>query len=47
MFKIDGLPAGTYNVKVWHERLAKPVEQRVVVGPGGVGELDVSLALGP
>lgn len=44
-FKIDGLPAGTYDVKVWHERLAKPVEERVVVGPGGVGKLDVSLAL--
>ena len=44
-FKIDGLPAGTYNVKVWQERLAKPIEQRVVVGPGGVGKLDVQLAL--
>jgi hypothetical protein len=44
-FKIDGLPAGTYTVKVWQERLAKPVEQRVVVGQGGVGQLNVSLAL--
>lgn len=44
-FKIDGLPAGTYNVKVWQERLAKPVEQRVVVAQGGVGQLNFSLAL--
>ena len=45
-FKIDSLPPGTYTVKVWHERLAKPVEQRVVVAPGGSGRLDLSLALG-
>lgn len=44
-FKIDSLPPGTYNVKVWHEQLAKPMEQRLVVGPGGVGRLDLSLAL--
>jgi hypothetical protein len=45
-FKIDGLPAGTYNVKVWQERLMKPVDQRVVIGPDGVGRLDLALALG-
>lgn len=44
-FKIDSLPPGTYTVKVWHEQLAKPMEQRLVVGPGGVGRLDLSLAL--
>ena len=44
-FKIDGLPAGTYNVKVWRERLAKPMEQRVVVGPGGTAHLNATLAL--
>lgn len=44
-FTIDGLPPGTYNVKVWHERLDKPVVQRVVVGPGGTSRLDASLAL--
>jgi hypothetical protein len=44
-FKIDGLPAGTYNVKVWQERLGKPIERRVVVQPDGSGRLDVSLAL--
>jgi hypothetical protein len=46
-FKIDSLPAGTYTVKVWHEGIDKPVEQRVVIQPGGVGRLDVALALGP
>ncbi|HEU4994329.1 MAG TPA: carboxypeptidase regulatory-like domain-containing protein [Gemmatimonadaceae bacterium] len=44
-FTIDGLPPGTYNVRVWHERLEKPVVQRVVVGPGGTARLDASLAL--
>jgi carboxypeptidase family protein len=44
-FKIDSLPPGTYTVKVWHERLAKPVEQRLVVGAGGVGRLDAALTL--
>lgn len=44
-FKIDSLPPGTYTVKVWHEQLVKPMEQRLVVGPGGVGRLDLSLAL--
>jgi hypothetical protein len=44
-FKIDGLPVGTYNVKVWHERLEKPIEQRVAVGPGGVARLDASVAV--
>ena len=44
-FRIDGLPAGTYNVKIWHERLAKPVEQRVVVGANGSARLDATLAL--
>src|SRR5262249_13210585 len=44
-FTIDGLPPGTYNVKVWHERLERPLVQRVVVGPGGTARLDASLAL--
>lgn len=45
-FKIDGLPPGTYNVKVWHERLLNPVEQRVVLGAGGSARLDLSLPFG-
>jgi hypothetical protein len=44
-FTIDSLPPGTYTVKLWHERLAAPVEQRVVVTSGGRGRLDVTLTL--
>jgi hypothetical protein len=44
-FTIDSLPPGTYTVKIWQERLEKPIEQRVVVGAGGTGRLDLSLAL--
>lgn len=44
-FTIDGLPPGTYTVKMWHERLAMPVAQRVVVQPSGTARLDASLAL--
>jgi len=45
VFTIDSLPPGTYTVKVWHERLDTPMEQRVVVGPGGASRLDLALAL--
>jgi hypothetical protein len=44
-FKIDGLPPGTYSVKVWHERLPAPAEQQVTVGADGTGRLDLALAL--
>ena len=44
-FTIDSLPPGTYTVKVWHERLDKPTEQRVVVTGGGTGQLEVRLGL--
>lgn len=44
-FRIDGLAPGTYNVKVWHERLAKPIAQRVAVGANGVARLDAMVAL--
>jgi plastocyanin len=44
-FKIDSLPAGTYTVKVWHERMDAPLEQRVVVAPGGFGRLELTLSL--
>jgi uncharacterized Zn-binding protein involved in type VI secretion len=33
-FRIDGVPAGRYRVKAWHER-GKVVEQTVEVGAGG------------
>ena len=42
-FKIDGLPGGTYTVKVWREGLPKPAEQRVTIAPNGSGRLDVEL----
>ena len=44
-FSIDGLPAGTYTVKVWHEGLSAPTEQRVAVAPNGKAQLDLSLPL--
>lgn len=44
-FTIDSLPPGTYTLKVWHERLDKPTEQRVVVGAGGTGQLELRLAI--
>jgi Carboxypeptidase regulatory-like domain len=44
-FTIDSLPPGTYTVKVWHERLDRPTEQRVVIGAGGAGRLELTLAL--
>jgi hypothetical protein len=43
-FTIDSLPPGTYTVKAWHEGLDKPSEQRVVVGPGGTGRVEIMLA---
>jgi len=44
-FRIDGLPQGTYNVKVWHEGMERPAVQRVAVGPTGEARLDATLAL--
>lgn len=43
-FTIDSLPPGTYTVKVWHEKLETPMEQRVVVGNGGTARLELRLA---
>jgi hypothetical protein len=44
-FTIDSLPPGTYTVKVWHERMDRPMEQRVVVGSTGTAQLDLRLPL--
>lgn len=44
-FTIDSLAPGTYVVKVWHEGMAAPIEQRVVVAAGGVGRLEMTLTL--
>jgi Carboxypeptidase regulatory-like domain len=44
-YRISGLPAGTYHVRVWHERADRIVEQVVTVKPGGASTLDAKLAL--
>ena len=42
-FRLTGVPAGTYELKVWHEMLkAAPV--KVTVKPGGTSELNLALA---
>jgi hypothetical protein len=41
-FTIDGVPAGHYTLKVWHER-AKIAEQAVDVTAGGAARVDVEL----
>ena len=42
-FTIDSLPPGTYTLKIWHEGLERPAEQRVTVTSGGIGRVDLSL----
>ncbi len=44
-FTIAELPAGTYTVKVWHEGMAQPTEQRVTLASGGTGQLQLQVAL--
>lgn len=44
-FTIDSVPPGDYVAKVWHERLASPIEQRVRVSANGTARLDVALPL--
>jgi plastocyanin len=44
-FTIDGLPAGTHTVKVWHEGMTEPVSQQVAVGAGGTGNVQLQVAL--
>ncbi len=44
-YRITGLPAGTYHVRVWHERADSVTEQTVTVKPGRTAELDAVLAL--
>jgi plastocyanin len=38
-FTIKGVPAGEYELEVWHEAAAKPTIQRVTVGAGGLHSL--------
>lgn len=42
-FSIDGVPPGTYTVKIWHETLGKS-EQTVVVEANQATELNASLS---
>ena len=44
-FTIDSLPPGTYTVKMWHERMQEPAEQRVAIAPGGMGRLELAVSL--
>lgn len=43
-FSITNVPAGSYTVKVWHEKLGES-EQKVTVKKGETAKLDVSLKL--
>jgi plastocyanin len=42
-FKIDNLPAGTYTIEAWHEKLGTQT-QSVTVGDGGSATADFSYA---
>lgn len=43
-FRIDGVPPGTYQVRVWHEVL--PGDVRLVRIPEGGGDVEINFALG-
>ncbi len=42
-FVIEGVPAGTYDVRVWHERF-NPVQEAVTVEPGKDAEINIWMA---
>jgi plastocyanin len=42
-FRLDGVPAGRYRLKAWHERAAAVAERDVMVGARGAGDLRVEL----
>jgi plastocyanin len=42
-FELSGVPAGRYELEVWHERLGTR-RARVTLSPGGVAEVTVTLA---
>lgn len=44
-YRIPGVPAGTYHVRVWHERGGDPIERTVTVKPGKQVEFDTTLVL--
>ncbi len=41
-YRISGIPAGTYKVKTWHEKL-KPAVNKVIIPESGEVTLDLSL----
>jgi len=43
-FKLEGVPAGTYNLKVWHEALKIAVPVKVTVKDGETVTVDLSLS---
>ncbi len=39
-FQFDGIPAGSYEIEIWHERLGRQ-SQRIVVRDNGTTDVDV------
>lgn len=44
-FRLEGVPAGTHPLRVWHRRAA-PYERRVMIGPDNTVRLEIRLARG-
>lgn len=44
-FRLDGVPPGTYTVRVWHERGREQVARRVAVTAGRAAELTIPVEL--
>lgn len=44
-YRISGLPAGTYRVRVWHEREGDPIDRVVTVRAGRQATFDTTLVL--
>jgi hypothetical protein len=42
-FRVEGVPAGRYRLKAWHERAAAVAELDIVVGPRGLADVRVDL----
>ena len=42
-FKLDNVPAGSYDIRVWHEALKAAVPTRVVVKDGETVTLNVTM----
>jgi hypothetical protein len=43
-FVFDGIPAGAYEIEIWHERLGRQ-SQRIAVRDHGTTDVDVAFAL--